>query len=229
MSQSTFPYRLHQVLAAVSNKTDQDSRVISWTPSGTTFRIHDLDAFKTQILPQYFPKQKKYSSFRRQLQYYGFTTLGWNQFGHPLFIRNQEEQLVNIKHKKGQSTKAKLSKMECKKKTLVGTTSLCSNIANHLRGAQSRSSHLCNVKHSQASKQLILDVSQDRAALRKTQLDLDLFVLALQQRRGYMSCAKQQTHLSQPRRTDYNTTLIGARTDSDFLQLARMQLGLQYF
>ncbi|CAJ1939273.1 unnamed protein product [Cylindrotheca closterium] len=223
MSQSTFPYRLHQVLATESKTGQPDSSsVISWTPSGNSFRIHDQNAFETEILPKYFPKQSKYGSFRRQLQYYGFTTLGLNHFGHPLFIRDQEEQLIHIKHKKGQATQAKKSttKQKQKKERQIDATPSCSKIANHLRGAQSRSSqHLRNMKHSQqeqASKQLMLT---------RRQLDLDL-LLALQQRRGYIPCAKQQTLLSQPRSTDYSTAQMRVDPASAFIQLARMQLGL---
>ena len=105
MDKTTFPFRLYNVLETVSD-TDEAS-VISWTPNGTTFRIHDLDRFKTHILPKYFPKQSQYKSFRRQLQYYGFFTLGWNHFGHRIFVRGKEELLFRIKHKKVQPEKKK--------------------------------------------------------------------------------------------------------------------------
>ena len=103
MTFSTFPYRLHHILEKISKKSSDKSSIISWSPTGRTFRIHDRDAFKTYILPKYFPKQSQYKSFRRQLQYYGFYTLGRNHFGHLLFARHQEHLLVNMKHKKGQS------------------------------------------------------------------------------------------------------------------------------
>eukprot|EP00980_Cylindrotheca_fusiformis_P014690 scaffold4001_cov94-Cylindrotheca_fusiformis.AAC.8 len=94
----TFPFRLHQILEEASN-TEEESRVISWSPSGDSFKIHDVDAFETTILPKYLPKQNKYKSFKRQLQYYGFTNFGFNHYGHPSFLRDQKSLLCQIEHR----------------------------------------------------------------------------------------------------------------------------------
>lgn len=94
----TFPFRLHHILDEVS-KDEQDAFIISWTPSGDTFKIHDLDGFKTEILPKYLPKQNKYKSFKRQLQYYGFTNYGANHYGHPSFLRGQKNLICQIEHR----------------------------------------------------------------------------------------------------------------------------------
>ncbi|CAJ1963181.1 unnamed protein product [Cylindrotheca closterium] len=114
MDKATFPFRLHKVIETVS-EIDEEASIISWTPAGRTFRIHDLDAFKTQILPKYFPKQSKYKSFRRQLQYYGFFTMGWNHFCHPMFVRKHQELLVHIKHKKATKSSGALQQGDQKK------------------------------------------------------------------------------------------------------------------
>lgn len=100
MTQRTFPLRLHDLLDQTCDSYCHDeARIISWTPPGNTFKIYDLEAFKTRILPKYFPKQSKYKSFRRQLQYYGFWSYKSNHFGHPCFVRKNKGLLVQVKHK----------------------------------------------------------------------------------------------------------------------------------
>lgn len=94
----TFPFRLHHILEEAS-KNEDESCYISWLPCGKSFKIHDLDGFKEKILPKYLPKQSKYKSFKRQLQYYGFTNFGANQYGHNSFLRDQKSLLCQIEHR----------------------------------------------------------------------------------------------------------------------------------
>ena len=94
----TFPFRLHHILEEAS-KHEDESCSISWLPCGKSFKIHDLDGFKEKILPKYLPKQSKYKSFKRQLQYYGFTNYGANQYGHNSFQRDQKSLLCQIEHR----------------------------------------------------------------------------------------------------------------------------------
>lgn len=94
----TFPFRLHHILEEAS-KHEDESCCISWLPCGKSFKIHDLDGFKEKILPKYLPKQNKYKSFKRQLQYYGFTNYGANQYGHKSFQRDQKSLLCQIEHR----------------------------------------------------------------------------------------------------------------------------------
>jgi hypothetical protein len=104
----TFPFRLHHILEEVS-KDIAESCVISWTPSGKTFKIHDLDGFKGTILPKYLPKQNKYKSFKRQLQYYGFTNYGSHHYGHPSFLRDQKSLICQIEHRAFKKSKNRTS------------------------------------------------------------------------------------------------------------------------
>jgi hypothetical protein len=108
MVHRTFPFRLHHILEEVC-KDISESCFISWTPSGKTFKIHDLDGFKDTILPKYLPKQNKYKSFKRQLQYYGFTNYGSNQYGHPSFLRGQKSLICQIEHRAFKKSKNQTS------------------------------------------------------------------------------------------------------------------------
>lgn len=48
-----------------------DPAIASWTPDGEMFVVKDPDIFATTIIPQYFD-HNKFSSFARQLNFYGF-------------------------------------------------------------------------------------------------------------------------------------------------------------
>lgn len=45
--------------------------IVSWTPCGTAFEVHNIAAFEKEIIPNYF-RHTRFSSFRRQLNMYGF-------------------------------------------------------------------------------------------------------------------------------------------------------------
>ncbi len=64
-----FARRLYEMLQSEADLTEasEDYEVlISWSASGLAFRIHDVDAFTTSVLPKYF-RTKKFSSFQRNL------------------------------------------------------------------------------------------------------------------------------------------------------------------
>lgn len=64
-----FPRRLYEMLEAEEDHFEASAdhpRVICWSESGRAFRIHDVSAFSTTILPLYF-RTKKFSSFQRNL------------------------------------------------------------------------------------------------------------------------------------------------------------------
>ncbi|CAJ1959497.1 unnamed protein product [Cylindrotheca closterium] len=114
MVQRTFPFRLHALLDQTYDlDIDGESDIISWTPSGKTFKIHNVEAFKSKILPKYFPKQSQYKSFKRQLQYYGFSNFGWEHFGHPYFLRRQRELVAHLRHKKTARNQVILAEPSC--------------------------------------------------------------------------------------------------------------------
>jgi HSF-type DNA-binding len=65
----TFPHQLHAMLNEAELQGFQD--VISWMPLGDAFIIRKPTVFTDRILPTVF-RQTKFSSFKRQLNAYGF-------------------------------------------------------------------------------------------------------------------------------------------------------------
>lgn len=100
-----------------------DAKVASWSDDGETFIVKDTDVFEKAIIPQFF-KHSKFSSFVRQLNFYGFRkikyadtikidtrleaeTANFWRFRHDKFIRGKPELLIEIKRSNGhQSTVA---------------------------------------------------------------------------------------------------------------------------
>ena len=54
-----FPFKLYELLEA---ETAGYESVVSWSPDGQSFVVHDIDAFTKDVLPRYF-KSKKFRSF----------------------------------------------------------------------------------------------------------------------------------------------------------------------
>ena len=66
--------------------------VISWSPHGKAFMIHDRSYFSNKIMPNYF--KSKFTSFRQSLRNHGFAQIGgngWDEgaYYHKLFIRDE--------------------------------------------------------------------------------------------------------------------------------------------
>lgn len=101
------------------------AELAAWTPRGESFVVKQPDAFAERVIPTYF-KHNKFSSFVRQLNFYGFRkvrghdatptgkdgsksddnavdaaedTRGWWEFRHDKFVRGQREQLRSIKRR----------------------------------------------------------------------------------------------------------------------------------
>ena len=71
-TRQVFPFALYEILdRAVEHGYDD---VVSWSPCGTTFKIHHRDAFVSDVLPRFF-KLSKYKSFSRQLNLWGYTCI----------------------------------------------------------------------------------------------------------------------------------------------------------
>mmetsp|Transcript_22787 Transcript_22787/g.56462 ORF Transcript_22787/g.56462 Transcript_22787/m.56462 type:complete len:465 (+) Transcript_22787:100-1494(+) len=65
--------------------------IAAWTPDGEMFVVKDPDEFATQIIPQYFD-HNKFSSFARQLNFYGFRKMQSKP------IRNSDFDANTAKH-----------------------------------------------------------------------------------------------------------------------------------
>jgi hypothetical protein len=92
---SAFLQKLFQI---VSN----EAPYCLWNQEGTTLMVSSPDTFSAKVLPKYF-KSSNFSSFVRQLHFYGFRKTdkdknSW-EFSHANFLRGQPEQLSLISRK----------------------------------------------------------------------------------------------------------------------------------
>lgn len=97
---------LNKFLSKTFHMIDQsDSTVIAWSNSGSSFTILDVQRFEKETLPSYF-NHSKFSSFIRQLNFYGFQKLRADpdlqkhtehmRFSHEYFRRGHPELLQKI-------------------------------------------------------------------------------------------------------------------------------------
>ena len=61
-----FPDLLYNLLEDCERS--EEFTIISWSPQGRSFKVHDKEVFTHSILPRYF-RQSKYKSFARQCKY----------------------------------------------------------------------------------------------------------------------------------------------------------------
>ena len=82
------PVRLFDMLA--DTEARGQASIVSWLSHGRAIRVHDPEAFVTQILPHYF-RQSKITSFQRQLNVYGFRRIVFGRdvgaYHHQCFLR----------------------------------------------------------------------------------------------------------------------------------------------
>jgi hypothetical protein len=87
-----FPERLHRLLLEVEAAGRAD--VISFVANGRAFLIHQPDQFFKDIVPKYF-RQSQFSSFKRQLNLYGFEWINSGPYRggyfHKSFLEDQPE------------------------------------------------------------------------------------------------------------------------------------------
>jgi hypothetical protein len=99
-SQEKFPGKLYCLL--IEAEREGNDHIISFTPDGCTFKIHDREAFIEVESPKHF-RHAHITSFVRQLNFYGFKrqAKGPNRggFAHPFFLRGHPELLVRIEKK----------------------------------------------------------------------------------------------------------------------------------
>mmetsp|Transcript_3580 Transcript_3580/g.6763 ORF Transcript_3580/g.6763 Transcript_3580/m.6763 type:complete len:540 (-) Transcript_3580:770-2389(-) len=99
-----------------------DENIASWADDGSTFVVKQPETFEKEIIPQFF-KHNKFSSFVRQLNFYGFRKIKFSdsilidedlekktanfwKFRHENFKRGREDLLMEIKRSHNTNTGA---------------------------------------------------------------------------------------------------------------------------
>lgn len=94
----TFLKKMVQMLS------NENNEFIKWNETGDSIIISDSNKFAREILPKYF-KTKKFNSFVRQLNFYGFRKVPASksskgcEFTHKLFRKGCENKVINMRRK----------------------------------------------------------------------------------------------------------------------------------
>ena len=94
----SFPWKLYDLLEYASENGHDD--IISWEDDGKAMKVHKPTELCTKILPKFFLHTKKWESFQRQMNLYGFTRIARNphkgRYVHPNFRRGQRNLCRHI-------------------------------------------------------------------------------------------------------------------------------------
>ena len=105
-----FPLKLHIILK-ILEKEGKD-HIISWLPHGRAFGIHKPGRFEEEVVKRFF-KQSQISSFRRQLNLYGFLRLSNGRdsgsYYHELFLRGKPLLAMKMVRTRIKGTKIRAS------------------------------------------------------------------------------------------------------------------------
>ena len=125
-----FPVKLMDLLNIVDDHPfDYDNTslrsIISWQPDGKCFRVHDKVLFERHVQQRYF-EQTNYTSFRRQLNLWGFKRIAGPKTGpnfgayyHPQFTRDDK---YSCRLMRRPSARIKNSKKQTKKSTTTAAS-----------------------------------------------------------------------------------------------------------
>lgn len=108
-----FPLKLYRMLEHIDHVEPELSQLISWQPHGRCFLVHRQKQFAEKVLPRFF-QQKKYASFQRQLNLYGFSRItrkdaDRGSYYHELFLKNKEFLCKRINRMKIKGTGARMA------------------------------------------------------------------------------------------------------------------------
>lgn len=93
-----FPLRIHIMLQQI--EAFGQSHIVSWMPSGKSFKVHKKEEFEREVLPEYF-RSNNFRSFQRNLSVYQFSRI-WNgpekgAYLHDRFVRNDRMLCTSMK------------------------------------------------------------------------------------------------------------------------------------
>lgn len=77
--------------------------IISWSPEGRSFVVHNPSLLVKEALPLFFEKPLKYTSFTRKLHRWGFVKVASNSFFNPKFFRGDLAGASSLSCHKGNS------------------------------------------------------------------------------------------------------------------------------
>jgi hypothetical protein len=108
-----FPQKLYEMLDYVSSSNEPGlADIIGWQPHGRCFIVRKPKEFANIILPRFF-QQKKYASFQRQLNLYGFNRItkgpDRGSYYHELFLRGKKFLCRGINRIKIKGTGARMA------------------------------------------------------------------------------------------------------------------------
>jgi len=88
-----FPMKLHNMLEHIALFEPDLASIVTWQPHGRCFLVHNTKAFASSVLSRFF-QQRKYASFQRQLNLYGFNRItkgpDRGSYYHELFLRSKQ-------------------------------------------------------------------------------------------------------------------------------------------
>lgn len=110
-SDMAFPWKLHEMLDRIER--DDKQSIVSWMPSGKSFKVHKRDAFSKEILPLYF-RHSNFKSFQRNLSIYQFTRI-WSgtergSYQHAHFVRGNKHVCCHITRRGAKTTALRSSR-----------------------------------------------------------------------------------------------------------------------
>lgn len=110
--ESSFLWKIHEILEEMSK--EQKEHIVSWSPRGTSFKVHNPEAFVQEVMPRY-STATQFRSFEKMLNLYDFKKLkGGPQRGgyqHPLFRRDNRELCKKIKMRPKPKRKKKANRI----------------------------------------------------------------------------------------------------------------------
>lgn len=126
---------------------ESNSDIVEWKSDGSSFFVKNQEKFAELVIPMYF-KHNNFSSFVRQLNFYGFRKVRQSktmfsdpndstvEFKHPLFHRDKPDMLSDIKrtaHTQDNIDQNDVNHLKFQLNTLTQTVEEMANTINQLK------------------------------------------------------------------------------------------------